>query len=85
MDQANELLAFLITLVTDINFKISLASLKIITTLFRRHQITTQLHYAALVNMLTDKLSDSKSVVRDAILECSALLIDQFTPALFLL
>ena len=35
-NQANELLAFLITLITDINFKISLASLKIITILFRR-------------------------------------------------
>jgi hypothetical protein len=34
--------------------------------------------------MLVDKLSDSKSVVRDAILECCALLIDQFTPTTFM-
>jgi len=34
--------------------------------------------------MLVDKLSDSKSVVRDAVLECCALLIDKFTPNSFM-
>lgn len=35
------LLAFLITLIQDINFKISLASLKIITTLYRRQAVNS--------------------------------------------
>lgn len=71
-----ELLSFLITLIQDINFKISLASLKIITALFRRQVVNSQKNVGALVNSLTEKLSDSKSVVRDAVLECCALLID---------
>ena len=83
-NQANELLAFLITLITDINFKISLASLKIITILFRRRQIQSQKHFSNLVSVVIEKLSDSKSVVRDAILELCALLIDQYTPPTFM-
>jgi hypothetical protein len=71
-----ELLSYLITLIQDINFKISLASLKIITALFRRQVVNSQKNVGALVNSLTEKLSDSKSVVRDAVLECCALLID---------
>ncbi len=72
------------SLIQDINFKISLASLKIITTLFRRRQITSPKHFSALRQALVEKLSDSKSVVRDAILELCALLIDQYTPATFM-
>ena len=74
--QANDLLQFIINLVADINFKISLASLKIIAMLLGRNLIKNQTHYAALVTQLVDKLADSKSVVRDATLECCALLID---------
>ena len=79
-----ELLSFLISLIQDINFKISLASLKIITALYRRQVVNSQKNVGALVNSLIEKLSDSKSVVRDAVLECCALLIDQISPANFL-
>lgn len=64
------------TLISDINFKISLASLKIIALLLSRKQIKTPVLYTPLVEELVEKLADSKSVVRDATLECCALLID---------
>ena len=82
--QANELLEFILSLVSDINFKISLASLKIIAMLLSRNQIKTPVFYTPLVVELVEKLADSKSVVRDATLECCALLIDQFKPHAFM-
>jgi hypothetical protein len=44
--------------------------------LFRRRQITSNKHYGTLVLALVDKLADYKSIVRDAVLELTALLID---------
>ena len=82
--QANELLEFVLTLVSDINFKISLASLKIIAMLLSRGQIKNPVYYTPLVVELIEKLADSKSVVRDATLECCVLLIDQFKPITFI-
>ena len=41
-------------------------------------------HYSLLVVNLTEKLSDSKQVVRDATLECFALVIVTFRQAPFL-
>jgi hypothetical protein len=44
--------------------------------LLSRNQIKTPVFYTPLVVELIEKLADSKSVVRDATLECCALLID---------
>ena len=80
-------LGFMIQYIPDINFKISLTTIKIICMLFHSIQITyiaklLQLnginfkkYYQQLVTSLIEKLSDSKVVIRQAVLKACSLLI----------
>lgn len=74
--QLDEFLSLLVSLIPDINFKISLASLKLIPLVLKHCQIGMK--NDVLVQNLVEKLSDSKQVVRDATLECCTLAIQAF-------
>jgi hypothetical protein len=52
--------------------------------MLRKNMMQNKKHYSLLVGNLTEKLSDSKQVVRDATLECCALVITTFKQAPFL-
>lgn len=77
------MLAFLISLIADINFKISLASIKIIYFVLANTAYKNKTHYTALVDNLVEKLSDSKQVVRNVTLDCCTKVIQKFNAASF--
>ena len=65
-------LGFIYKLIPDINFKISLASIKIVTLLLQEELANLKKYFIPLLTNLIEKLSDSKQVVRDMVLECCA-------------
>ena len=80
---ATAFLGFIQTFITDINFKISLASIKIVTILLKEDLINLNLHFSSLLSNLIEKLSDSKQVVRDMVMECCSNLIARNKPVQF--
>ena len=73
----------MVSLIPDINFKISLASLKLISIVLANCQINKR--NDLLVLNLVEKFADSKQVVRDATLECCTLAISALKPETFIL
>ena len=57
---ATAFLGFIQQFVTDINFKISLASIKIVTILLKEDLINLKVYFTQLLGNLIEKLSDSK-------------------------
>ena len=68
---------------TDINFKISLASIKIVTILLQEDLINLKVYFTQLLGNLIEKLSDSKQVVRDMVMDCCCNLIKRSKAATF--
>ena len=79
---ATAFLGFIHQFITDINFKISLASIKIVPLLLQEDLINLKLYFTPLLSNLVEKLSDSKQVVRDMVMECCNNLISRNKPAL---
>ena len=75
-ENATEFMGFIQRFVPDINFKISLASIKLLTTLLAQKKGDPRKHFLSINNHLIEKLSDSKQVVRDTAMKCCAAMID---------
>ena len=80
---ATAFLGFIYQYITDINFKISLASIKIVTLLLQEDLINLKVYFNSLLSNLIEKLSDSKQVVRDMVMECCCNLINRSKPVPF--
>ena len=80
---ATNLLAFIYKFIPDINFKISLSSIKIVTLLLKKDLANIKKYFQAVLGHLNEKFSDSKQVVRDAVLECCSMLLKHTKPFLF--
>ena len=84
---SSHFLGFIMQYIPDINFKISLTTIKIIcklkstslitltARLLQLNGINFKKHYEPLVTSLIEKLSDSKVVIRQAVLKSCSLLI----------
>lgn len=59
-ENATEFLSFIQTLIPDINFKISLAAIKLCSLLLKHDQVDLKHQYQPLLAHLIEKLSDSK-------------------------
>jgi hypothetical protein len=57
---ATDFLGFIYKYIPDINFKISIAAIKMVTDLLRENLANLNKHYAELLRHLIEKLSDSK-------------------------
>ena len=57
---ATAFVGFIYQFVTDINFKISLASIKMVTLLLQEDLINLKVYFSSLLGYLVEKLSDSK-------------------------
>lgn len=64
-EQATEFLGFILRFIPDINFKISIAAIKIVSLLFEERVLTSGNYYNEVVRQLVEKLSDSKQSIRD--------------------
>ncbi len=70
-------LGFIIQFISDINFKISLTTVKMIAKLLCINNINFKKYYTQLVTALIEKLADSKVVIRHSVMKCCSLLIAQ--------
>lgn len=82
-NNATNLLAFVYKFIPDINFKISLSSIKIVTLILQFDIANVKKHFQAVFGVLIEKFSDSKQVVRDAVLECCTYLLKHTKPFIF--
>lgn len=80
---ATAFLGFVLRFIPDINFKISLASIKIATLLLQQDVASLKPHFSALLGHLVEKLSDSKQIVRDMVMDCCSNLISRSKPLVF--
>ena len=80
---ATSFLGFILQMISDINFKISLTTIKMITKLLQMNCVNIKKHQMQLATALIEKLSDSKVVIRQAVLKCSALMLVQTQSAWF--
>lgn len=80
---ATPFLGFMINYIQDINFKISMTSIKIITKLLSLNLVNVKKYFVQLCQALMEKLSDSKQVVRTAIFKCSGQLIQCYKASQF--
>jgi hypothetical protein len=83
VENATDFLAFISKFITDINFKISISAIKIVSLLHEEKVILVTKHYNEVISQLIEKLSDSKQSMRDVTLECCAKIIKASQPALF--
>jgi hypothetical protein len=60
-----------------------LASIKIVTLLLQEDLINLKVYFSSLLSNLIEKLSDSKQVVRDMVMECCCNLINRSKPVQF--
>lgn len=74
-EHATEFLGFILKFIPDINFKISIAAIKIVSLLYEERIVNLGTHYTEVVKSLVEKLSDSKQSIRDITLECCANII----------
>ena len=70
MPYTTPFLGFIIGYIQDINFKISLTAIQITNKLLVLKIVNIKKYYVQLVNTLIQKLSDSKVIIRQAILKC---------------
>lgn len=61
---ATAFLGFMLQYIPDINFKISLTTIKIIARLLQANIINFKKYYTQLVTQLIEKLADSKVIIR---------------------
>lgn len=64
MPYATAFLGFMIQYIPDINFKISLTTIKIIARLLQTNTLNIKKYYTQLVTQLIEKLADSKVIIR---------------------
>lgn len=83
MPYATHFLGFIVQYIPDINFKISLTVIKIITKLLQLNLINFKKYFSQLVTALVEKLADSKVIIRHAILKCCSLLIIKYKASIF--
>jgi hypothetical protein len=76
-------LGFIIGYIQDINFKISLTAIQITNKLLVLKIVNIKKYYVQLVNTLIQKLSDSKVIIRQAILKCCGQIIESNKPIMF--
>ena len=60
-----------------------MASIKIVTLLLQEDLINLKVYFASLLSNLIEKLSDSKQVVRDMVMDCCCNLINRSKPVPF--
>jgi hypothetical protein len=83
MPYATQFLGFIVQMIPDINFKISLTVIKIITKLLQLNCVNLKKYYSLLATSLIEKLADSKVVIRQAVLKCCSHLISSSRPSQF--
>lgn len=80
---ATSFLAYIYKFIPDINFKISLSSINIVSLLLRNDLANIKKYFQTVLGHLVEKFSDSKQVVRDAVLECCSCMLKHTKPFLF--
>jgi len=65
------------------NFKVSLTAINMTSKILVLNVAKVNKHYTNLVRALIEKLSDSKVVIRQAVLKCCGVLIKQNSPSQF--
>ena len=76
-------LGFIVQYIKDVNFKISITAINITSKMLVLNLVNIKKYYAQIVTTLIEKLSDSKVVIRQAVLRCCSLLIKNYDPGLF--
>ena len=76
-------LGFIVQYIKDINFKISITAINMTSKMLVLNLVNIKKYYSQLVNTLIEKLSDSKVVIRQAVLRCCSLLIKNYDPGMF--
>lgn len=80
---ATAFLTFIIAFIKDVNVKLSLTAITMTNKLLVLELAQVNKNYSALARALIEKLSDSKVVIRQAVLKCCGALIRASTPAQF--
>ena len=75
LQHATAFLGFIIGYIKDMNFKVSLTAINMTSKILVLNVAKVNKHYANLVRALIEKLSDSKVVIRQAVLKCCGVLI----------
>ena len=83
MPYATAFLGFIISHIKDINFKISLTAINISNKLLVLNMVAVNKYYKQMVTVVIEKLSDSKVIIRQAVLKCCGLLIKSYQPSMF--
>jgi hypothetical protein len=81
-EDATAFLEFIYKFISDINFKISISAIKIVSLLYQENLKITR-HFNEVVRQLIEKLSDSKQSIRDITLDCCAKMIKASQPVTF--
>ena len=76
-------LGFIIAYIKDMNFKVSLTAINMTSKILVLEIAKVTKHYSNLAQALIEKLSDSKVVIRQAVLKCCGVLIRQNSPSQF--
>ena len=76
-------LNFIVPYIKDVNVKLSLTAIAITNKLLVTEVDNLNSSYNMLAKALIEKLSDSKVVIRQAVLKCSGALIRTSTPSKF--
>ena len=80
---ATAFLGFIMAHIKDMNFKVSLTAINITNKLLVLEVAQVNKHYNNLARNLIEKLSDSKVVIRQAVLKCCSVLIRGSSPSQF--
>ena len=80
---ATAFLGFIMAHIKDMNFKVSLTAINITNKLLVLEVAQVNKHYNNLARTLIEKLSDSKVVIRQAVLKCCSVLIRGSSPSQF--
>lgn len=83
LPHATAFLGFIIAYIKDMNFKLSLTAINITNKLLVLEVARVDKHYGSLARALIEKLSDSKVVIRQAVLKCCGVLIRGSSPSQF--
>jgi hypothetical protein len=75
MPYMSQFLSVILVFIKDINFKICLTAINITRKLLSLDVNTFSLHKTQLTTSLIEKLSDSKVVIRQAVLRCCGFII----------
>lgn len=80
---ATAFLTFIIAYIKDVNVKLSLTAITMTNKLLVLELAQVNKNYSTLARALIEKLSDSKVVIRQAVLKCGGALIRASTPPQF--